>query len=711
MKHTPIKAVSLCLALLLLALPLASCDLFGKPEARSEAFAAVKDGSAATVVYPAESNSEWKALANELTRVIKRITGVVPEITTEVTQASGKRILLGTVACDESREALAALGGERAFSFSVSGDSLVIAAPDTATLGMAISYFEAQFDSALRGETGDGTLIFPADLSVTRKMEASSAEPSQLASSLAALRLAGSDLAGIPADGELDRVSGTAVVGNVLYAALRDAEGKKVRLVAVELSTGKKAAESEVLPLENSGGMCYNPVLDLLVLTGHGTKISLIDPATLTVRRTVTAGASVFGITYDAKNACYYALEIGGSQVVKLNRNFAVSDGKPLDLTAPAPAGEDFTLINFCSDSENFYLLYFAFYEGTSGGGLLVTQSKTEPKRRSYLELPGVTSPCALSVDERSFCVVSADDPGLAGKVTRFAFYTDTAVREPADLFNEGNTGTVDTSYLFAEELFWVYSFTKSTYKRNTVMQGACTDGKYGYFFLEYQGGNGNYSNSQTHDTVIVKMNMATRELVKFSEPMKLGHSNDGCYNPNTGELLVVYNGNDKTLVKVIDTESLTIREEKRLPFSIFSLAYNSAARQYVAGRSGGRDFGILDEDFNVVTDRVSTDYSGYDKDEIYDYKLGTNLLTQGIDCDSRYVYFVLSGRVTGGWKNYLLAFDYSGRHIFTKVLPTASLEVENVFHIGAAVYVTCNGSKNGSRNPCYRISVLPKEE
>lgn len=711
MKHTVKKALASCLALLL-SIPLASCALFGKPEAKSEAFDVVKDGAAAAViVYPSENDGTWKSLANELTRVIKRATGVVLEIKTDAAERSGREILLGTTCRAESKAALAALGNaETAFSFSVSGDSLVIAAPNTNALSMAISYFEAQYDRALCGEKSDGALTFPADLSVTRTVTVPSTEPWQLVSSTAALRLSGSDLADIPKSGELSLVTGTAVVGNVLYGTLAG-QGGEAKLIATDLTTGNRLAESEDLSLGEVGGMCYNPVLDLLVLTHCSTGISLIDPATLTVCRTATAGTSVRGIAYDVKNACYFALKTDQTQIVTLNGNFSLAGEEPLTVVTPVLSADDVSLTDFCADSQNFYLLFSVRSEGKETGGLLAAQSRTDPKRRSYFELPSVVDPYTISVDGRSFCVVSGGDEAFAGKLTRFGFYTDDALREPSDLFNEINTATVDASFVSAKELFRVYPFIKTDYKRNTVMQGACTDGKYGYFFMEYQGGtdengNSNYANSETHDTVIVKMDMATCQPVKISEPLKLGHSNDGCYNPHTGELIVAYNGNDKKLIKIIDPETLTVKEEKRLPVNIFSITYNSVTRQYVVGLSGGRDFAILDESFNLVVPRVSTDYSEYDRDVIYDYKLGSNLLTQGIDCDSKYVYFVLSGRASvdgkNVWINYLLAFDYEGKHIFTKVLPTASLEVENVFHIGKDIFVTCNG---GSA-PCYRISV-----
>lgn len=156
---------------------------------------------------------------------------------------------------------------------------------------------------------------------------------------------------------------------------------------------------------------------------------------------------------------------------------------------------------------------------------------------------------------------------------------------------------------------------------------------------------------------------------------------------------------------------SSEITGEEWLPFGIFSIAYNPHTAQYVVGRSGGRNLALLDAGFNVVK-KLNTDYSSYHKDVIYTDYDGTNaeLLTQGIDCDGKYIYFVLSGhgrRANGEWSsvwtNYLVAFDYEGKHRFTKTLPGPSLEVENVFHIGKTVYFSCHGWKS---DPCYRLDV-----
>lgn len=279
---------------------------------------------------------------------------------------------------------------------------------------------------------------------------------------------------------------------------------------------------------------------------------------------------------------------------------------------------------------------------------------------------------------------------------------------EPWALFNDVNTEKNDASFLSAEQLFKVYTQMQERFGITAYlcMQGACTDGKYGYFFMD-----NTVSDAQKHYNYIVKVELATGDAVQISEKVNLGHSNDACYNPDTGRIVVACNSPDSDLIKFVDPETLEVTGEKWLSVPIFAIAYNPYTAQYAVGLSGGRNLALLDADFKVVK-RLNTDYSSYHKDMIYTDYDGTNaeLLTQGIDCDGKYVYFVLSGheRKEGGgwssyWTNYLVAFDYEGKHRFTKTLPGPHLEVENIFHVGKTVYFSCHGWKS---DPCYRLDV-----
>ena len=446
------KRLTLILLTLVLVLPLVSCGLFGKPEARTETdFAAVSDGAAACrVIYPgggAEADS-WKKLANDLTRVIKRATGVVLEITADTAEKTGSEILLGTTNRPESETALTALGGSKtAFSFSVSGDSLVIAAANTNALSMALSYFEAQYDGALGATAGTGTMVFSKELSLTRAPATPTAEPGQLLSSAALLKFVSTEFADFAVTGEFTAVTATAVANGVLYAALSDGAGH-AKLLSADLTTGKRLAASEVLSLGNATSMCYNPVLDLLAVAhGENSTVYLIDPATLTLRRTATAGAEIRKIAYDAVNFRYIAQKAQEpDRFVILTNNLSLSTEEEIKAAAPTAYGfADYELKDFCADSEYLYLLYLTSGEKQSGT-LLISQSRLNTARRYCNTLTlddGTALPLSVAADGRTFYITASGEDGLAGKTWRVQLTSAEGVSEPAGLFNSTNTAGV----------------------------------------------------------------------------------------------------------------------------------------------------------------------------------------------------------------------------------------------------------------------------
>lgn len=690
-----------------IVLPLASCALFGKDKNKQKApFSMSADNQASCrVIYPAgDDASTWRGLANEFIKALRRITGVIADIAPDTEAESENEILIGATNRALSAKATEALdSAQTAFSFTVEDGKFAVCASNASAMKLAIAYFEMQYDGALGGTLDDSSLSFPGDLALSKTVSAAATDPADLLSGAIALEFHTNGAYDVAANGSCNTLSASAVRADVLYVALSDGNGT-VKIAKKNLSDGKLLQTSDALALGNAVSMCYNPVLDLFaVVHESGDKqISLVDPETLTVRRTVTAGVAVDAIAYDTGNNRYAAKVSGENRIVFFDNTCAFTDGDGLAGVDPAVLSTGtVTFRDMSADSRFVYLLYSADTAQQESRTVVVMMDYTGTQCYvTDFDLSGKT-PLSLTSSGRVFYVASAETEGGIAAFHRVSMSTQAGLDEPSSLFNEKNTADVDTSYLSTERLFYVYAFIKNNYARNTVMQGACTDGTYGYFFMEYQGGSGNYSNSETHDTVIVKVDMSTGNMVAHSEPLKLGHSNDGCYNPRTNQLIVAYNGNNKSLIKFIDPQTLTVTGEKNLPVNIFSIAYNNYTGQYVVGLSGGRNFAVLDADFNVLA-RYDAGKQG--PEEIFSYTLGTDLLTQGIDCDSQYVYFVLSGQKSGQsvWTDYLLAFDYNGNHQFTKVLPGLTLEIENIFHIGTDIYVTCNGGNA----PCYKISV-----
>lgn len=219
----------------------------------------------------------------------------------------------------------------------------------------------------------------------------------------------------------------------------------------------------------------------------------------------------------------------------------------------------------------------------------------------------------------------------------------------------------------------------------HVVTQGGCTDGTYIYICMENQ--HGDYENSAVHTTIICKLRADTGELVKKSAPLKLDHSNDMAYNSKTGELVVVHAGINGKTISTVDPETLEIIRTRTnlLEFGTYAMAYNAATDEFVAGGSGGRAFSVYSGTYSY-----QNDYSSYNDGHI----------TQGIDCDENYVYFILTGDGEGGVKDrnygYLVITTHKGRHVATCRVPlpageSTEIETECIFHIGNLFYVAYN--------------------
>lgn len=707
MKKTLIRILTLTLSLCLL-LPLASCSFFDKKdEGENAPFTVTEGGNAACrIVYPAGADAtSWQALGNLLAKAIRRITGATLSVVSDAESAADGEILFGNTSRAASADAAKALDGtENAFSFSVSGKNMIIAAKTVSEARLAVAYFEAQYDGTLHGSLDNGSLSFPAELSVVSAAATGTAEPADLLQGAGMLLLQEGDSFPLVDTGSV--VSATAIAGEKLYAALTTGKGETM-LVSVSLSGGKVLAKGEAVRTGGAAGMCYNPVLGLLILLQKdGTAVWLADPETLTIRRSVSLKEKADAIAYDTSRLCYVARRAGENTFFRMDNSLSKT-GTDFSLTFDESrlSTGTVTFRTMEADSRNLYLLYNAEKDGENTP-VLVTLSY-DGATRYLTDLPAGT-PAGLSRSGRVFYLAVKEGNG-AGTVTRLNIPPSPEYSEPSLMFNSENTATVDTSHLSAEMLFSIYDFIKGDYSRNTVLQGACTDGIYGYFFMEYQGGQNNYENSETHDTVIVKVEMETCKLVAYSKPLKLGHSNDGCYNPRTGLITVAYCGKNGETGEArynracfIDPETLELVGEEALPLVFYAISYNAYTGQYILAR-GGINFAVLNENFSL-SHKVTTDFNEtFGKTVVPDCVVGTDVITQGIDCDSKYVYFVLS---THSGTNYLLAFRYDGTLAFTKEVPGAPKEIENIFHIGSVMYVSYNGNYNGVKRPCYRLTI-----
>ncbi|MCI2083124.1 MAG: hypothetical protein LKK08_08690 [Bacteroidales bacterium] len=210
-----------------------------------------------------------------------------------------------------------------------------------------------------------------------------------------------------------------------------------------------------------------------------------------------------------------------------------------------------------------------------------------------------------------------------------------------------------------------------------TVLQGGGTDGKYAYEA---------FINKTTLKAVIIKIDIATWETVKRSEPLNTGHTNDITYNPKLG-LLVVNNSNDSWCgVSFIDPETLTETEYRVNTISARGISYIEETDKYVLG--GVYDYYITDSNFNLQKQFTDGD---------------PEYTTQGLFCDGTYIYDVRYYSDDGS--DYVTVNNINGTYCGTATIPEITGEAESIFRIGNAFYVSYNKT-----NAIYKALLLPAD-
>ncbi len=208
------------------------------------------------------------------------------------------------------------------------------------------------------------------------------------------------------------------------------------------------------------------------------------------------------------------------------------------------------------------------------------------------------------------------------------------------------------------------------------VGQGACTDGRYAYLIFENQG-------LDPHMCKIGVVDLGSYKLIKFSDPLPLDHGNDIDYNPKTDELIVSHNSPNRKTLSRIDPISLTVIEKFDIDTDVYGITYRESTNTYCLGVSYCYDFAIYDSDFKQIKR-----WSGVD----------TGFTKQGIDSDSKYMYF--SQYKT----NCIDVYDWDGEYINRIEISEQGMELEAIFHIDDVFYVTFI---SGGRIHLYRAPIV----
>ena len=203
--------------------------------------------------------------------------------------------------------------------------------------------------------------------------------------------------------------------------------------------------------------------------------------------------------------------------------------------------------------------------------------------------------------------------------------------------------------------------------------QGAATDGKYAYVAMKN-------SSDGTEVDKIIKIDMATWEVVAESETLPLDHANDMTYDPEKKQLIVTNMNN--CLISLIDPENLTLIKQITLPYGTWGIGYIDNASKYTFLASG--DMGgvmITDSAFTPISNIPCGDTMGY--------------TGQGMDADENLAYVPLSPNA-GKKDNIIQIYDLTAGEYLGYVTVYTKMESESMFHTNGKQYMHFNavGSK-----------------
>ena len=201
------------------------------------------------------------------------------------------------------------------------------------------------------------------------------------------------------------------------------------------------------------------------------------------------------------------------------------------------------------------------------------------------------------------------------------------------------------------------------------VTQGTCTDGEYLYLML-------NNDDKNDYRSALLKIELATGRIAAIADGFSTGLTNDVTYNSKKKLILVVHNTPEAKKVTLIDAATMQYIKTVTLDFNIYSLAYDEVLDCYWAGLSGCYDFVRLDLDLKKIGNTYAGYSSGYTK--------------QGMDCDGRYIYFILSA------KNSVAVYKTDGSFVGLATLPESSNSAQNICHVGDTFYIGYNVSSAG---------------
>nr|MBQ4140232.1 hypothetical protein [Clostridia bacterium] len=441
-------------------------------------------------------------------------------------------------------------------------------------------------------------------------------------------------------------VQGACTDGKYYYVALNDSKSSDPESVSAirkyDISTGALVKTYEGLKIMHSNDMTVNTETGELIAVHNSPDrkmISIYDLETMTLKEKKTLTLDIYSMAYDPFEQCYWVGISYGYNFAKLDLEF--------NQVGDIYVGKETGYTKQGMDVDSKYI-YFAQYKTNC----IIVYNK-EGKFIKQIDLS------VQSTEAENICHV--------GDTFYIGYYTSSS----GGRLYKAKINTVKTTEVSASMTKWqtVDQYTDGSGNLCKVTQGTCTDGTYLYMMM-------NNDVKSSYRSALLKIDLATGKIVATSEGFGTGITNDITYNKKTNQILVVHNSPEPKKVTVIDADTMKYVETKTLGFSIYALAYDEVLDCYWAGLSGCYDFARLDNDLKQVGETYPGYSSGYTK--------------QGMDCDGKYLYFILSA------KNSVAVYKTDGTFIGLATLSDSSNSAQNICHVGDTFYIGYNVSSAG---------------
>ncbi len=137
-------------------------------------------------------------------------------------------------------------------------------------------------------------------------------------------------------------------------------EHNEVRIAKIDMASGEILQLSRTLWLHHANDLTYNPKTNKLLVCNnapHRNWLSVLDPETLEMERTIELPVEIFGITYNEKRDAYAVGISYGKSFCLFDADFHVIDDK---IYPPSPLTEHYVNQGIGSDDD---FIYFAFWD------------------------------------------------------------------------------------------------------------------------------------------------------------------------------------------------------------------------------------------------------------------------------------------------------------------------------------------------------------